>query len=167
VSDNLTAAIEPEVKQPLFSERELIDLYNNPDLLKRAVGSDAYDAMMVEDPDSVSKIIVSNYLSQTQQIDAGQILNNYEVYAQSIGLTGNAANDANDIVFDISKAQELAMEERPPVTFKEGLSGAAKRAKGNIAQMYSILGIGDPIYQNLIDGKISEIKNLDKILNSD
>ena len=162
----LPAVFEGESKQPIFSEKELIELYNNPNLLKEAIGVNAYDAMLVQDPEFPNKLIVSNYLSQTQQIDSNQILNNYEAYSQSIGLSGNASNDANDIIFDITKARELAEKEITPVTFSEGLSGATQRGKGNINQMYSLMGINDPIYQNLIDGKIRNIKNSEKLLAS-
>jgi len=151
----------------VFSERQLLELHNNPDLLKDAIGVDAYESMRVEEPDFVSKLIVSNYLSQTQNVNAKQILNNYEAYSQSIGLSGNAINDANNIASSLNKAQELATEEKPVVTFKEGLSGAAKRGKGNLYQMYSLLGISDPIYQSLIDGKIRNIKDSERLLASD
>ena len=163
----LPAVFEAESKQPIFSEKELIELYNNPNLLKEAIGANAYDAMLVQDSEFPNKLIVSNYLSQTQQIDSNQILNNYEAYSQSIGLSGNASNDANDIIFDITKARELAEKEITPVTFTEGISGAAKRGKGNINQMYSLMGINDPIYQNLIDGKIRNIKDSEKLLASE
>lgn len=163
----LPAVFEAESKQPIFSEKELIELYNNPNLLKEAIGANAYDAMLVQDSEFPNKLIVSNYLSQTQQIDSNQILNNYEAYSQSIGLSGNASNDANDIIFDITKARELAEKEITPVTFTEGVSGAAKRGKGNINQMYSLMGINDPIYQNLIDGKIRNIKDSEKLLASE
>jgi len=163
----LPAVFEAESKQPIFSEKELIELYNNPNLLKEAIGVNAYDAMLVQDSEFPNKLIVSNYLSQTQQIDSNQILNNYEAYSQSIGLSGNASNDANDIIFDITKARELAEKEITPVTFSEGISGAAQRGKGNINQMYSLMGINDPIYQNLIDGKIRNIKDSEKLLASE
>jgi hypothetical protein len=167
VSDSLTSSIEPESKQPALSERELLDLYESPDLFKSIVGGDAFNTIEEIDPDYVNKFIVSNYLSESHNINNAQILGNYESYAKSIGLTGIPANDANDIAFDIRRTQRLSLQEVEPVTFTEGVSGAAQRGVQNLSQLYSLMGISDPTYQSLIDGKISEINQLDKVLKSE
>ena len=164
--NSLTSSIEPESKQPALSEREFLDIYENPNLFKSIVGGDAFNAIEEIDPDFVNKFIVSNYLSESHNIDNTQILENYESYAKSIGYSGIPANDANDIVSDIRKTQRLSLQEIEPVTFKEGVSGAAQRGIQNLSQAYSLMGISDPIYQSLIDGKISEINQLDKVLES-
>lgn len=166
MSDSLTSSIEPESKQSALSERELLDLYENPDLFKSIVGGDAFNAIEEIEPEYVNKFIVSNYLSESQNIDSVQILENYESYSKSLGLTGISANDANDIVSDIRRTQNLSLQEIKPVTFKEGVSGAAQRGIQNLSQAYSLMGISDPTYQSLIDGKISEINQLDKVLES-
>ena len=136
MSDSLISSIEPESKQPALSERELLDLYESPDLFKSIVGGDAFNAIEEIDPDYVNKFIVSNYLSESHNIDAEQILANYQPYAKSIGLTGIPANDANDIASDIRKTQRLSLQEIEPVTFKEGVSGAAQRGIQNLSQAY-------------------------------
>jgi len=167
VSDSLTSFIEPESKQPALSERELLDLYESPDLFKSIVGGDAFNAIEEIDPDYVNKFIVSNYLSESHNIDNAQILENYESYAKSIGYSGIPANDANDIASDIRRTQRLSLQEVEPVTFTEGISGAAQRGVQNLSQVYSLMGISDPTYQSLIDGKLSEINQLDKVLESE
>lgn len=167
MSDSLTSSIEPESKQPALSERELLDLYESPDLFKSIVGGDAFNAIEEIDPDYVNKFIVSNYLSESHNIDNAQILENYESYAKSIGYSGIPANDANDIASDIRKTQRLSLQEVEPVTFTEGISGAARRGVQNLSQSYSLMGISDPTYQSLIDGKLSEINQLDKVLKSE
>jgi len=167
VSDSLTSSIEPESKQPALSERELLDLYESPDLFKSIVGGDAFNAIEEIDPDYVNKFIVSNYLSESHNIDNAQILENYESYAKSIGYSGIPANDANDIASDIRRTQRLSLQEVEPVTFTEGISGAAQRGVQNLSQAYSLMGISDPTYQSLIDGKLSEINQLDKVLESE
>ena len=167
MSDSLTSSIEPESKQPALSERELLDLYESPDLFKSIVGGDAFNTIEEIDPDYVNKFIVSNYLSESHNINNAQILGNYQSYAKSIGLTGIPANDANDIASDIRRTQRLSLQEVEPVTFTEGVSGAAQRGVQNLSQSYSLMGISDPTYQSLIDGKLSEINQLDRILGSE